>query len=181
MKKLIDILELINIPIIDSPGLLAFNVDGPETGTQIDADAVEFWGWVLGKESPAIAVEVVAQGRVLKTIAVSVSRPDVAQRYPHVSEAGISGFRAILDLSKIIDQQDQLTIYGILRDQSLVKMAEVMVKLRSDASTVEVSLPQQGADSGLEGIQLKLQRIQADLERSKVFVQSVKTDLQNRT
>jgi hypothetical protein len=41
-------------------------------------------------------------------------------------------------------------------------------------------LPQQDAESGVEGIQLKLQRIQADLERSKVFVQAVKTDLQNR-
>lgn len=46
---------------------------------------------------------------------------------------------------------------------------------------MEIHLPQQDADSGLEGIQLKLQRIQADLERSKVFVQKVKTDLQNRT
>ncbi|HEY9865661.1 MAG TPA: hypothetical protein V6D21_15915 [Candidatus Obscuribacterales bacterium] len=180
MKKVIDIQEVINVPVIESQGLLAFNLDTPETGVQINAKEVEFRGWVLGKKSPAIAVEVVAQGRVLKTIAVNVPRPDVLINYPQVAEAGISGFRAILDLSKIIDQQDQLTIYGILRDQSLVKMAEVMVKLGSDASVMEVSLPQQGADSGLEGIQLKLQRIQADLERSKVFVQSVKTDLQSR-
>ena len=181
MKKLIDILEVINVPLIDSQGLLAFNLDAPETGSQIDADAVEFRGWVLGKRSPAIAVEVVAQGRVLKTIAVNIPRPDVLISYPQVAEAGISGFRATLDLSKIIDQQDQLTIYGILRDQSLVKMAEVTVKLASDSSTVKIPLPQQDADSGVEGIQLKLQRIQADLERSKVFVQKVKTDLQNRT
>jgi hypothetical protein len=59
-------------------------------------------------------------------------------------------------------------------------MAEVMVKLGSDTSMAEVPLPQQDAESGIEGIQLKLQRIQADLERSKVFVQAVKTDLHNR-
>jgi hypothetical protein len=180
MKKVLDIVEVINVPVIESQGLLAFNLDAPETGTQIDAKEVEFRGWVLGKTSPAIAVEVVAQGRVLKTMAVSVHRPDVLISYPQVAEAGISGFRAILDLSKIVDQQDQLTIYGILRDQSLVKMAEVMVKLGSDTSMAEVPLPQQDAESGIDGIQLKLQRIQADLERSKVFVQAVKTDLHNR-
>jgi hypothetical protein len=159
---------------------LAFNLDAPETGTQIDADAVEFWGWVLGKESPAIAVEVVAQGRVLKTIPVNVHRPDVLISYPQVAEAGISGFKATLDLSRVIDLQEPLMVYGILRDQSVVKMAEVRVRLGSNFSTVEIPLPQQDADSGLEGIQLKLQRIQADLERSRVFVQAVKTDLQNR-
>ena len=180
MKKVIDIQEVINVPVIESQGLLAFNLDAPETGTQIDAKEVEFRGWVLGKNSPAIAVEVVAQGRVLKTMAVSVHRPDVLISYPQVAEAGISGFRATLDLSRIINQQDQLTIYGILRDQSLVKMAEVMVKLGSDTSMAEVPLPQQDAESGIDGIQLKLQRIQADLERSKVFVQAVKTDLHNR-
>ncbi|MEG4838600.1 hypothetical protein QUB24_10785 [Microcoleus sp. B9-D4] len=177
---MIDVVEVLSVPLAESQGLLAFNLDAPETGTQTNAGAVEFRGWVLGKMSPAIAVEVIHQGRVLKTIAVNVPRPDVAQIYPQLAEAGISGFRATLDLSKIIDQQDQLTIYGILRDQSLVKMAEVMVKLGSDSSMAEVPLPQQDAASGVEGIQLKLQRIQADLERSKVFVQSVKTDLLNR-
>jgi len=181
MKKLIDILEVINVPLIDSQELLAFNVDAPETGSQIDADAVEFRGWVLGKVSPVIAVEVIDQGRVLKTIAVNVPRPDVAQTYPQVSEAGFSGFQATLDLSRVIENTDKLILYGILRDQSIVKMAEITVKLGSDSSNVQVPLPQQDAGSGIEGIQLKLQRIQADLERSKVFVQTVKTDLQNRT
>ncbi|SKB15709.1 hypothetical protein PL11201_80018 [Planktothrix sp. PCC 11201] len=90
MKKVIDIQEVINVPVMESQGLLAFNLDAPETGTQI------------------------------------------------------------------IDQQEQLTIYGILRDQSLVKMAEVMVKLGSDTSMAEVPLPQQDAESGVEGIKLKL-------------------------
>ncbi len=181
MKKLIDILEVINVPLIDCQGLLAFNLDAPETGSQIDADAVEFRGWVLGKMSPAIAVEVIHQGRVLKTIAVNVPRPDVTQTYPQVSEAGFSGFQAILDLSRVIENTDKLMLYGILRDQSIVKMAEITVNLGSDSSKVEVPLPQQDTNSEIESTQLKLQRIQADLERSKVFVQQVKTDLQNRS
>ncbi|MEG4988919.1 hypothetical protein QUB08_24645 [Microcoleus sp. BR0-C5] len=180
MKKMIDVVEVLSAPLAESQGLLAFNLDAPETGTQTDAGAVEFRGWVLGKVSPAIAVEVIHQGRVLKTIPVNVPRLDVVQTYPQASEAGISGFQAILDLSRLIDQHDQLTVYSILRDQSLVKMAEVMVKLGSESSTMEVPLPQQDAESGVDGIQLKLQRIQADLERSKVFVQTVKTDLLNR-
>jgi hypothetical protein len=180
MKKMIDVVEVLSAPLAESQGLLVFNLDAPETGTQTDAGAVEFRGWVLGKMSPAIAVEVIHQGRVLKTISVNVPRPDVAQTYPQASEARISGFQATLDLSRVIDQQDQLIVYGILRDQSLVKMAEVTVRLASDSSNVEVPLPQQDAESGVEGLHLKLQRIQADLERSKVFVQTVKTDLLNR-
>ena len=180
MKKMIEVVEVLSAPLAESQGLLAFNLDAPETGTQTDAGAVEFRGWVMGKMSPAIAVEVIHQGRVLKTIAVNVPRPDVAQTYPQASEAGISGFQAILDLSRVIDPHDQLTVYSILRDQSLAKMAEVTVKLGSESSTVEVPLPPQDAESGVDGIQLKLQRIQADLERSKVFVQTVKTDLLNR-
>ncbi|WP_339384262.1 sulfotransferase [Microcoleus sp. LEGE 07076] len=177
---MIDVVEVLSVPLAESQGLLAFNLDAPETGTQTDVGAVEFRGWVLGKMSPAIAVEVIHQGRVLKTIPVNVPRPDVAQTYPQASEAGISGFQAILDLSRVIEQHDELTVYSILRDQSLAKMAEVTVKLGCESSTVEVPLPQQDAESGVDGIQLKLQRIQADLERSKVFVQTVKTDLLNR-
>jgi hypothetical protein len=180
MKKVIDIVEVLSLPITESQGLLAFNLEAPEVRTQTNGMALEFRGWVLGEISPAIAVEVIHQGRVLKTIAVNVPRPDVAQTYPQVAEAGISGFQAILDLSRVIDRQDQLTVYSILRDQSLAKMAEVTVKLGSESSTVEVPLPKQDAESAVDGIQLKLQRIQADLERSKVFVQTVKTDLLNR-
>lgn len=180
MKKLIDIVEVSSVPVQDNQGLLGFNIDAPETESQIDAVAVEFRGWVLGKRSPAIAVEVIHQGRVLKTIAINVPRPDVAQTYPQVSEAGISGFQATLDLRRVIENTDKLILYGILRDQSIVKMAEITVKLSSNSSNVQVPRLQQDAESEIEGIQLKLQRIQADLERSKVFVQTVKTNLQNR-
>ncbi|MGB3267771.1 MAG: hypothetical protein WBA89_27910, partial [Microcoleus sp.] len=150
MKKMIDVVEVLSAPLAESQGLLGFNLDVPETGTQTDVGAVEFRGWVLGKMSPAIAVEVIHQGRVLKTIAVNVPRPDVVQTYPQVAEAGISGFQAILDLSRVIDRQDQLTVYSILRDQSLAKMAEVTVKLGCESSTVEVPLPQQDAESGVD-------------------------------
>lgn len=120
------------------------------------------------------------RGSVLKTIGVNVPRPDVAQAHPQVSEAGISGFEATLDLSKTIENTDKVILYGILRDQSIIKMAEVTVKLASNSSKVEVPLREQDAGSEMESLQLKLQRIQADLERSKVFVQTVKTNLQNR-
>ncbi|WP_339384865.1 hypothetical protein [Tychonema sp. LEGE 06208] len=103
---MIDVVEVLSAPLAESQGLLAFNLDAPETGTQTNAGAVDFRGWVLGKMSPAIAVEVIHQGRVLKTIAVNVPRPDVVQTYPQASEAGISGFQAILDLSRLIDRQD---------------------------------------------------------------------------
>jgi hypothetical protein len=106
MKKVIDIVEVFSVPLTESQGLLAFNLDAPEARTQTDAGALEFRGWVLGKMSPAIALEVIHQGRVLKTIAVNVPRPDVAQTYPQVAEAGISGIQATLNLSKVVDQQD---------------------------------------------------------------------------
>lgn len=106
MKKVIDIVEVLSLPITESQGLLAFNLEAPEVRSQTNAMALEFRGWVLGEISPAIAVEVIHQGRVLKTIAVNVPRPDVAQTYPQVAEAGISGFQATLNLSKVVVQQD---------------------------------------------------------------------------
>ncbi|MFM6453172.1 MAG: hypothetical protein ACKPH7_15335, partial [Planktothrix sp.] len=65
MRKKIDIVELRGIPLSETEQLLGWNVDAPAVGTQSDAANVEFRGWVVGKTSPVIAVEVVAQGRIV--------------------------------------------------------------------------------------------------------------------
>ena len=54
-------------------------------------------GWVIGKKSPVVRVEVVNNEKVLRKIPVDELRPGLGRRYPDVA----SGFVAMVDLLEL--------------------------------------------------------------------------------
>ena len=58
-----------------------------------EGDQLEIFGWAIGNESPATEIEVKAEGSVAGRTSVALDRPDVAERFPDVAEAGTAGFR----------------------------------------------------------------------------------------
>src|SRR5690348_11187934 len=106
------LMEFAEVERLGGEALWGSYLDYPHEGSWTEAAAVEMWGWVLGRQAPAVAVEVVYQGRVVRRVPITVQRPDVAAVYPHVPNAALSGFQLTLHLLGIpeIDLQVQAVL-----------------------------------------------------------------------
>ena len=162
----VEILEVVRVPASDCENLVDFCIDRPEGGSRVNAAEVEVAGWVLGKTAPAIAVEVIRGDRILRTLAVSDPRPDVATVYPDRPTAGVSGFRGTVNLGEV-SGEEELTLQAVLRDDTVVILGTVRVAI-ADPDVSEANLPD------------KLRRAEADLERSRAFLERVKANLERR-
>ncbi len=78
---------------INSEVLWGFAIDSPKKGDKAETYIIETTGWVLGKKSKVVAVELVNEGRVLRKVPTKINRQGVAKRYPEVLGAKNSGFR----------------------------------------------------------------------------------------
>jgi hypothetical protein len=70
----------------DSTRLWGRNLEFPKTASLAEGHTVEIIGWVLGRQSPAVAVEVSAEGRLIQRVPVNIQRSDVAALYPQAGE-----------------------------------------------------------------------------------------------
>lgn len=92
LPPLVEILEVASQPPY-SESLAACSFDRPVAGERNEsAYAIEIEGWVVGKESPISAVEVVHGDLVVWRAPVELERADVADAHPGVPHARHSGF-----------------------------------------------------------------------------------------
>ena len=73
--------------------LQGFSLELPNAGTGRDAYSFDFGGWVLGRESAAVKVELIANDGPVHQIPIVYPRADVARAYPGTSETLNVGFR----------------------------------------------------------------------------------------
>jgi glycosyltransferase involved in cell wall biosynthesis len=114
----------VSLAELDTEELWGRHIDFPVQGTQTEIFAFEITGWVLGKKSRAIAVEVVQDGKVLRRVPLSFPRPDLTTAFPHVPKAARGGFR--LHLNLLGKQPDiELQVNAIMRDRRRVPLGVV--------------------------------------------------------
>lgn len=58
----------VTVPNLDTARLWGAAVDAPVTGSHIDAYSVKLAGWVLGRSAPVVAIEVVHEDRLVRSI-----------------------------------------------------------------------------------------------------------------
>ena len=95
--SLVEISDVSLSPLNDSE-LEGHHLDLPNKGDRLNTYSIEIVGWVVGKNSRAVAVEVVGGGKVLQKVPVNLSRPGVGKRFPKLPEATNSGFAATVGL-----------------------------------------------------------------------------------
>ncbi len=78
------------------PQIQGWNIDGPVSGATSDSHAVDIHGWAIGRESAVEWLEIVANGRLVRRVAPTVSRRDLDAAYP--SDQARMGFRTSLGL-----------------------------------------------------------------------------------
>lgn len=111
-----------------SPGrqspLWGCNVDSPKAGSEKAPSRMEFAGWVLSREAPAVAVELTHDSTVFHTAQVDRPRPDVSAKYPRVSGSDRCGFRTTVDVSRL-PAEFELQVAAVLGDGARIPIASL--------------------------------------------------------
>jgi predicted SAM-dependent methyltransferase len=86
---------------------------------------LELVGWALGLDSPVVQVEVVSGSQVVARTSPVVERPDIAQAFPDMVEAGTSGFQLVIEPSG--KGKSHLRLQAALEDGQLAPLGEMEV------------------------------------------------------
>lgn len=101
-------------------------IDSPAIGTQINASSIWIIGWIIGKKSPAIKVELISSGEIIREIPINQQRPDVGVFYPGVLSAGNSGYATELQLTGT--PKSDILIQGVLADETRIKIGFIRLQ-----------------------------------------------------
>ncbi len=101
---------------LDSALLVGRHIDLPKPNTEVDGHEFRIMGWVLGRNCPAVAVELAQQGAVFRRVPLH-HRPDVAEAFPQVPGAENSGFKTPVSVSGMAPAFE-LEVRAVLQDQS---------------------------------------------------------------
>ncbi|NEQ36106.1 MAG: hypothetical protein F6K40_07340 [Okeania sp. SIO3I5] len=130
-------IEIVDISFskIDSQNLLKYHIDRPKKGDKIDCynNQIEIIGWILGKESQPVAVEILSNGKLLQKVSINKKRPGVAKTYPQIPQAKTSGFVANIEVIGL-PKESELTLQAILKNKSRVLLGSIKLHIKSDKS-----------------------------------------------
>lgn len=115
---------------LDRERLVGAELDRPREGDASDGHTLSLAGWALGTEVPAVAVDLVHEGRVLRKVPLAMQRADVMER--HGDRAGgraRCGFRTGLTTIGLPDPFD-LLVRVVFDDGGLHPLATIRARHR---------------------------------------------------
>lgn len=101
-----------------------FNIERPAMGDSISGDQFVVSGWVLGKTSRAVDVNVLLSEEVIAIALISINRPDVERAYPAVEEAELSGFRVSVPIT-VLQSGSEINVIAKLADGRQAPLAKI--------------------------------------------------------
>ncbi|MEG4583368.1 FkbM family methyltransferase [Microcoleus sp. MON1_C5] len=126
-QKPIRILNIQEVALIspEDPELLwGCSIDSPTIRTYATASNILIGGWVIGKKSPAVKVELICDGEAIRDIIVNQHRPDVAAVFPGVPLAENSGYATEWEITGTLPECE-ISIQAVLADETRVKFGVV--------------------------------------------------------
>lgn len=109
------------------PAIRGFAVDGPRPGQEIDADALEIDGWIVGEHAPMRAIEALVGGERRSRVAVERERPDVGRALGDLNWSGASGFRGWIPLAGL-ERGGTLALRAETAAGDSVPLAEIVLR-----------------------------------------------------
>jgi hypothetical protein len=126
------------------------NVEAPKMGSLADGDTIRVVGWVVGRSSRALAVEIVHDGTILQSVPVSVQRSDLVEAFPEVPGAEQSGFRTNVAIPN--SPEFELLVQAVLHDESRVPLSTIRARQpRGGEEPYEVQYEEQYPESNDPG------------------------------
>jgi hypothetical protein len=120
----VEILD-VSAPIEGGQELRGAKIDQPTRG--VESAALKIVGWVVGRESPAIAVELVSGDNVVGSAPVNIERPGVAEAFDDAPGAKRAGFRVVMEASGA--GESELLVRGVLEDGTHAPVARIRSKV----------------------------------------------------
>jgi peptidoglycan/xylan/chitin deacetylase (PgdA/CDA1 family) len=114
-------------------------LDRPRVGDRSDGASLVLSGWALGREVPAVAVEVEYEGRLVRRVPLGRARPDLVPAFPDVAEADQAGFHDTIELAGV--RRFEFALRVVLADQQRVPFARVVVERSSGEDLGSVHAP----------------------------------------
>lgn len=99
-------------------------LDQPRAGAVLDAEAVDVFGWAVGSESEAVAVEFSSGAKAIWQAPLRGLRPDLADAFPERPDAASAGFRTTIDLIGT-PPEFELDVSVVLADRRRARLATV--------------------------------------------------------
>lgn len=157
-------IEVLNVmkSLEESDLLLANTLDRPKIGKYSNQDKLNIGGWLLGKNSPVVAIEIISEGKVLQKLEMNVPRPDVMKSYPEASVGKNCGFETNLPIGELPQVVD-ISLEAIFANDKR-------------ASVGYISIRHQSPMSGSNGIGLI--KVEERLKRADFRLQEIKQKLQ---
>jgi hypothetical protein len=115
------------------------NLDLPIAESQTEVYAIKVEGWVLGRSSAAVAVELMHDEKVFCRIPIDVQRPDIVAHYPAVSEAEKSGFRATVSTLGL-PPEFEMSAVAVLRGKNRIPIGTIKARRRTLRNNFEPKL-----------------------------------------
>jgi Sulfotransferase family len=119
---LIEIAEV--APEAPAAALLGSGIDSPGASDRSEVYGLDVRGWVLGREHPASAVELVQAGLLVRRVPVEIERPDLQAAYPEHDRAAQSGFFATIGALSL-SPDFELMVRARLEDKTRVPFATI--------------------------------------------------------
>lgn len=139
--------EIIKLITPQNSPLIGCALDEPKQNSKVDTSSLRIAGWVIGRKSKAIEVEIVWNGQVIHSTQVSRSRPGVGKLYPQKPESSQSGFVTLIAQgATLIDSN--LLVQAVLQDQSRIPM--YLIRFSSVEKTPKNSSPQPSSSSNVQ-------------------------------
>lgn len=108
-------------------GVRGFYLDAPSVSSRAEAQGFEVMGWVMGGQSPVLAVEFVDGDSVVWRVPVDVPRADLSKSFPELDWAGSAGFTATLNVTGTAPELS-LELRAVLGDQTRVPLAAIRLR-----------------------------------------------------
>ena len=125
--KILNIQEVTLISPEDPELLWGFNIEAPAIGTQVNPSNILIGGWILGKKSRAVKVELICDGEVIREMPVSQHRPDVAAVFSGVPLAENSGYATEWEITGTLPECE-IFIQAVLADDTRVNIGLVRLQ-----------------------------------------------------
>ena len=111
---------------VDPTLLWGHHIDQPKVATTTDGHRFRIAGWALGRSSPAVAVELVHRGEVIRRVPMNDLRPDLSAAFPHIPDAEHGGFSTSASLVGMSELE--LGVRAVLEDQRRVPIGIIRAR-----------------------------------------------------
>jgi hypothetical protein len=118
------------------PSPVLIHLDSPTTGAVVPRQPFIVAGWALDPAAPLVAVVVGIDRELWAGTRMGIRRPDVAQAYPDLSGADLSGWRAELDLTDWSKERVEISVIALRRDRTWWMEIPATVELREPGGRV---------------------------------------------